>query len=177
MSTIDIIACDTPPEREELNGLLAQYYGVLMTRMAGMGLEMDRAAPESAMAEFWENIHDYLPPTGCLVLARDENGKLVGCGMLKSLDDETGELKRLYVDGSCRGTGTGRRLIEARIDAARRMGLKRLVVDTLTISVEMRSLYPKLGFIESGEPIDTTTHVDQPSLRPHLHYFTCDISA
>ena len=51
------------------------------------------------------------------------------------------------------------------------MGLKRLVADSLTPNVEMRSLYPKLGFLVLDEPMETTTYTDQPMLRPHLHYF------
>jgi len=140
-----------------------------------MGFEIDLAAPQSALAEFWANSSDYLPPNGCLVVARDDAGRIVGCGMLKRLDQDTGELKRVFVTDLARGTGTGRRLIEAREAAARKMGLKRLVADTLTPNVEMRSLYPKLGFVEVKGPIETTTYIDQPMLRPYLHYFTKDI--
>ena len=90
---------------------------------------------------------------------------------MKRLDPQTGELKRVFVTEKARGTGAGRALIEAREAAARDMGLSRLVADTLTPNVEMRSLYPKLGFVEQTEPIETTTYLDQPMLRPHLHYF------
>ncbi len=99
----------------------------------------------------------------------------MGCGMMKRLDDETGELKRVFVTEAARGTGTGRALIEARENAARQMGLKRLIADTLTPNVEMRDLYPKLGFVELADPIETTTYLDQPMLRPYLHYFSKDL--
>ena len=95
--------------------------------------------------------------------------------MLKRFDHQTGELKRVFVTEEARGTGTGRALIEAREKAAREMGLKRLIADTLTPNVEMRSLYPKLGFVEHDEPIETTTYLDQPMLRPHLHYFSKEL--
>ncbi len=94
---------------------------------------------------------------------------------VSTIDDKTGELKRVYVQDAMRGTGTGRKLIEARERAAKEMGLKRLIADTLTPNVEMRSLYPKLGFTEVPGPIETTTYRDQPMLRPHLHYFVKDI--
>ena len=174
--TIDIVQCDQLPDRDALNGVLTAYYSLIVQRMGDMGAPIDPAAPESALAEFWENATDYLPPKGCLVVAKDASGTIVGCGMLKCLDDETGELKRLFVQPSARGTGAGRRLVEARVDAARQMGLKRLVVDTLTPNVEMRRLYPKLGFTEVTEPIETTTHLEQPMLRPFMHYFEKDIS-
>lgn len=116
-----------------------------------------------------------LPPKGCLVIARAQDAEIVGCGMLKCLGPDTGELKRVFVTQKARGTGTGRALILAREQEARNMGLKRLIADTLTPNVEMRDLYPKLGFVEPDDPIETTTYKDQPMLRPYLHYFAKDI--
>ena len=175
MRGIEIELCTTLPPRAELDGILSQYYELAVQRMRGMGFEIDLAAPQSALAEFWANSDDYLPPNGCLVVARKNTDEIVGCGMLKRLDQHTGELKRVFVTEDARGTGTGRALIEARENAARNMGLTRLVADTLTPNVEMRDLYPKLGFVELDEPIETTTYKDQPMLRPHLHYFAKDL--
>ncbi len=172
MCDYEIELCETIPPRRELNAILTQYYRLIVSRMQDMGFKIDPAAPQSALDEFWANTNDYLPPNGCLVVARDSGGKIVGCGMMKRFDQQTGELKRVFVTEQARGTGTGRALIEAREQAARDIGLTRLIADTLTPNVEMRSLYPKLGFIELNEPIRTTTYLDQPMLRPHLHFFT-----
>ncbi len=171
MNGIEIAQCQSLPPKDELNGILSQYYDLIVQRMRGIGFDIDPAAPQSALAEFWENSDDYLPPNGCLVVARKSTGEIVGCGMMKCLDDQTGELKRVFVVEAARGTGTGRALIVARENVARDMGLKRLVADTLTSNIEMRTLYPKLGFVELDTPIETTTYKDQPMLRPHLHYF------
>jgi GNAT superfamily N-acetyltransferase len=175
VSNIRIEWCKALPPKDELDGILSQYYDLIVVRMQAMGLELDPAAPKSALAEFWENSDDYLPPQGCLVVARNDANEIIGCGMLKRLDQDTGELKRVFVTQAARGTGTGRALIEARETAARSMGLKRLIADTLTPNVEMRNLYPKLGFVELDTPIETTTYKDQPMLRPHLHYFSKDL--
>jgi GNAT superfamily N-acetyltransferase len=176
LGQIEIVVCEEMPDEDALSGLLSQYYELIVTRMNAIGLGIDPAAPESALAEFWANATDYLPPNGCLVIARAHDGEIVGCGMLKTLDAETGELKRVFVSEAARGTGTGRRIIEMREAVARQMGLKRLVADTLTPNVEMRSLYPKLGFRGVFDPIETTTYLDQPMLRPHLHYFSKDLT-
>jgi GNAT superfamily N-acetyltransferase len=175
MTDITITHCDKLPDREALGEILSQYYQLIVTRMRGMGFAIDEAAPESALAEFWANAEEYLPPNGCLVVARNNADKIVGCGMMKRLDAHSGELKRVFVMEEARGTGTGRRLIEAREQAARAMGLTRLVADTLTPNVEMRDLYPKLGFQEITEPIETTTYFDQPQLRPYMHYFVKEL--
>lgn len=175
MQNIKIETCEQLPAKDELNNILSQYYELVVQRMRAMGFDIDPAAPQSALAEFWENSDDYLPPKGCLVVARTQGGEIVGCGMMKCLGPDTGELKRVFVTEEARGTGTGRALIEAREKVAREMGLKRLIADTLTPNVEMRDLYPKLGFVEFDTPIETTTYNDQPMLRPYLHYFAKDI--
>lgn len=177
MKEIEIVICNRLPSKDELNAILTQYYDLIVRRMQEMGFAMDPAAPQSALAEFWAHAEDYLPPYGCLVVARSEGGQIVGCGMMKRLDRDTGELKRVFVTEAARGTGTGRRLIEARIAAARQMGLKTLVADTLTPNVEMRRLYSKFGFVEVAGPLETTTWRDQSMLRPHLHYFVMEMGA
>lgn len=123
MKNISIETCEKLPAKDELNGILSQYYELIVQRMRAMGFDIDLAAPKSALAEFWGNSDDYLPPKGCLVIARSPEGEIVGCGMMKCLGPDTGELKRVFVTEKARGTGTGRALIEAREDVARKMGL------------------------------------------------------
>jgi N-acetylglutamate synthase-like GNAT family acetyltransferase len=175
VKSIEIELCRSLPPRDELNGILSQYYELFVQRMRDMGYDIEPAIPQRALEEFWTNSGDYMPPTGCLVVARKGSGEIVGCGMMKRLDQHTGEMKRMFVTQEGRGTGVGRKLIKALENAARNMGLKRLIADTLTPNVEMRDLFPKLGFVELDEPIETTTYNNQPMLRPHLHYFSKDL--
>lgn len=65
-----------------------------------------------------------------LFVARDADGKPVGMGALKVHDAEFGEVKRMYTDPSVRGTGIGRKLIEAVEAAARERGLQLLRLET-----------------------------------------------
>jgi GNAT superfamily N-acetyltransferase len=174
---IDIAISKTMPARSEIDPILRAYYETVVQRMRAGGFDVQDSAPQSALREFWDHSDDYLPPRGCIALARNAAGATVGIGMLKCLDPETGELKRLFVTEQARGTGAGRRLVEARIGFARTLGLKRLVADTLRTNVEMRRLYPRLGFVESATPIETTTYRDQPMLRPFMHYFTLSLDA
>ena len=108
MKTIEILNCDRLPPKDDLNAILAQYYANIIRRMQDMGFGIDPAAPQTALAEFWTHAEDYLPPNGCLVVARNEACQIVGCGMMKRLDRDTGELKRVFVTEAARGTGTGR---------------------------------------------------------------------
>jgi ribosomal protein S18 acetylase RimI-like enzyme len=89
----------------------------------------------------------YGPPGGCLLLARADE-ECVGCVAVRTRDTGTCEMKRLYVRGHHRGTGLGKRLVEAALGSARRLGYSRMVLDTLPSMTEAHSLYKSFGFQE-----------------------------
>ena len=89
----------------------------------------------------------YTPPYGTLLIAKI-NGDTAGCVALRRLNDETGEMKRLYVRPAFRSWGLGKYLIEAAIQAARRAGYTALRLDTLPSMAAAQGLYRKLGFTE-----------------------------
>ena len=89
----------------------------------------------------------YVPPFGALLVAR-EGVNVAGCVALRPLDSGIGEMKRLYVRPAWRGSGLGRALVEAVIEAARRSGHRELRLDTLASMTAAQSLYRSLGFTE-----------------------------
>ena len=90
---------------------------------------------------------DYAPPRGALLVARAE-GAVVGCVGLRGLGELTGELKRLYVRPSQRGTGLGRRLAEAAVAEGRRLGYRTIRLHTLPGMEAAQALYADLGFVK-----------------------------
>src|SRR5438309_7836065 len=89
---------------------------------------------------------DYAPPDGRLMLALYE-GELAGCVALHKLDSEICEMKRLYLRPKFRGKGLGRVLAENIISEARRIGYRRMRLDTVEpVMKDAVAMYRRLGF-------------------------------
>jgi putative acetyltransferase len=90
----------------------------------------------------------YAPPHGCLLLAR-QAAEPAGCVGAKPLAPGIGEIKRLYVVPSFRGTGLGRRLLEAAIERARQIGFRSVRLDSHREHMHAAiALYRKVGFAD-----------------------------
>jgi len=106
---------------------------------------------ETCFDGFAEEISDfpgaYGPPRGVLLIAcRD--GQPVGAVGLWPHEDQTAEMKRLYVRPEARGLGLGRRLAVRLMQEAERRDYHRLELETLPQMMAARTLYQDLGFME-----------------------------
>lgn len=88
-----------------------------------------------------------VPPKGHFLVAFIE-GDPIGCVGLQVLEPGVCEVKHLWVEPSARGKGTGRALLAAAEDLARRRGATRVVLDTAAALHEAIALYRSSGFVE-----------------------------
>ena len=89
----------------------------------------------------------YTPPQGALLVART-GAETLGCVALRPHSAEICELKRLYVRPTARGGGLGRLLVEEALAEARRLGYRRVRLDTVPGMETAQALYERLGFRE-----------------------------
>ena len=85
-------------------------------------------------------------PTGIVLLARDADGTALGCGMTHALDDDTAEVKRVFVNDAARGKGVAALICSALITQAKADGFTRIVLDTSKSLHAAQRLYLRLGF-------------------------------
>lgn len=82
---------------------------------------------------------------GAVLVARD--GELrIGCVALLARPAGVAELAKMTVAPDRRGTGVGRALVTAAVDAARAAGFDRLVLESNTSLVTAVRLYESVGF-------------------------------
>jgi GNAT superfamily N-acetyltransferase len=87
----------------------------------------------------------YAEPKGRLLLVF-YNGEPAGCVALKEIDEQSGEMKRMYVDTKFHGKGVGRALAEILIQEARIIGYCTIKLDTSFRQIEAQKLYQSIGF-------------------------------
>ena len=91
--------------------------------------------------------HKYGRPMGRLYLACDGEAPL-GCIALKQADEQTCEMKRLYVRPQYRGNGIANQLLTHLIAEAKSIGYQQMRLDTLPFLTAAINLYQKHGFYE-----------------------------
>jgi putative acetyltransferase len=141
-----------------------------MPRSEGLGLFVVRAAEGSGdlaavrelWREYWRSIElpddfqgfgeelnglpgKYGADGGALLIAWVDSTS-AGTIALRRLNDQSGEVKRLYLRPEFRGRGLGRHLLEHVIERARGIGYEALYADTLPSMTDALSLYSRMGF-------------------------------
>jgi ribosomal protein S18 acetylase RimI-like enzyme len=117
---------------------LADYLSFIGDTLDAEGLDHDIA--------HWQDEYD--GRTGVLLVVADAAGEVVGTAAVRLLEPGLGELKRMWLRPSSQGRGLGRRLMDACLDEARRLGCRALRLDTQARMAAAVRLYRAYGFGE-----------------------------
>ena len=127
-----------PEDDAAVSRELAQYLSFIGDAFEPEGLDHDIA--------HWQE--EYGGGQGALLLVQDPAGEVVGTAAVRFLAPGVGELKRMWLRPSCQGRGLGRRLMDASLEEARRLGCRSLRLDTESKLEAAVHLYRAYGFVE-----------------------------
>ncbi len=77
-------------------------------------------------------------------------GKVVAMGAFKRNDDAVAELKRMRVHPDFQSRGFGQAILDELEKRARKLGFKKIILDTSKGWIKAQNLYRKNGYIEMG---------------------------
>ena len=115
------------------------------TLIEALNAELLSAYPEQGACHFRLDAHEVTDGQGVFLIAF-RSGKPVGCGAVRRIEAQTGEIKRMYVVPQERGRGVGRSILNALEAEAQVLGISRLVLETGVRQTEARALYQSAGF-------------------------------
>ena len=134
-----VVAATTDADWREVRRLIDEYLRTLGFDVGFQGVDPELADPAAVYGA---------PSSGAALLALAA-GRAVGFTGVRPFGTEgDAELKRMYVEPASRGLGLGRALAEAAVEASRRLGHRRLLLDTRASLVAACALYRSLGFVE-----------------------------
>jgi DNA-binding MarR family transcriptional regulator len=134
-STVEVSECDA--NHPDARFCLDTYFAELAARFDG-GFDPSRKP-------FSDN--EMTPPSGLLLVAR-LHGDPVGCGAVTFLPGGVAYFKRMWVAGTVRGIGLGRRLLTELEARARANGARRMRLETRNELREAVALYRSAGYRE-----------------------------
>jgi putative acetyltransferase len=115
------------------------------------GLPFDAADTDADLADVQASYEDR---GGVLYVVEAPAREIVGCGGLFPVSAGSVELRKMYLLPTARGRGLGKELLNRLLADARRLGYKRVMLETNSVLKEAIALYRRFGFV--------------PVVRPHL---------
>lgn len=122
-----------------------------------IGALNDYLLPTSPLEfQFKMTVEQMAEPDTTVFIARNGEGKAVGCGALKVHEGGVGEVKRMFTLPEMRGQKVGAQILAAVVALGRDKGLERLVLETGAGAFfdSAVKLYVNGGFSECGVVLD-----------------------
>jgi len=106
-------------------------------------------------------MHAAYPGPRANYLVIDRGGRILGGGGFAPLaggPDDVCELRKMYFLPEARGSGLGRRMLDALLAAAAAAGYRQCYLETLKTMDRARQLYLAAGFTRISKPMGATGH-------------------
>jgi GNAT superfamily N-acetyltransferase len=143
---IEIITATTQEQLNDVRCLINEFLKWHLQRhLEDIELINEYFDPKDFKYELDNLAGKYSEPEGKLLLALYDK-EPAGCVALKKLDDDSCEMKRMFVYPKYHGKGIGYALAQAIIEEAKKIGYKSMKLDTSFRQVEAQKLYEGFGF-------------------------------
>jgi GNAT superfamily N-acetyltransferase len=140
MTLVDVVLRDEPLDGAAASALLAAFSSEIASLYPGWHPGVGPSADPS----------EFVPPAGAFVVAYAD-GRPVGCGGFKRIDEQHGEIKRLYVAPGARQSGIARLLLSGLEERAREAGYAAVRLDTGARQPQALALFRSAGYADIAD--------------------------
>lgn len=126
--------------REELQSSVAHRL------IQALNAELSAQYPEPGATHFRLDAEEVAADKGAFLVGYLD-GEAVACGAIRCIDAGVAEIKRMFVIPAVRGRGYSRSILTALEESARKLGIRRLVLETGPRQLEALALYRRAGFV------------------------------
>jgi putative acetyltransferase len=130
-----------PADNKDCEDVARLVYGVLEE----YGLKPDPACTDADIKDIESS---YFGRGGTFFVLEAEDGSIVGAYGLYPIDEQTCELRKMYLHKAHRGKGLGKFLLEDALSKARQLGFEKMILETASVLKEAIALYKSYGFKE-----------------------------
>jgi putative acetyltransferase len=132
-------------DNKDCEDIARLVYGVLKE----YGLKPDPACTDADIKDIESS---YFDRGGTFFVLEAEDGSIIGAYGLYQIDEQTCELRKMYLDKAYRGKGLGKFLLEDALSRARQLGFESMFLETASVLKEAIALYRSYGFTEYNPP-------------------------
>jgi putative acetyltransferase len=134
---------DFPTIRPATNADAPAVRELIFTILREFNLPPD---PDGTDADLKDIEAAYFKRGGRFDVMIDLHQQIIGSVGLFRTDDQAVELRKMYVAASARGRGLGRRLLDHAVAEARRLGCRRITLETASQLTTAIAMYKRYGF-------------------------------
>ncbi len=129
--------------RPATNNDAGEVRALVFRVLAEYGLQSDLEATDADLKDIEAN---YTEAGGIFEVIEDGEGRLLGTIGLFRVNEQSCELRKMYLVPEIRGRGFGKLMLERAVRHARTLGFKRIVLETASVLNEAIRLYIRFGF-------------------------------